>query len=290
MSNSLVELSAALQSCVAAAAVQVVAIRAQGQAATSGIIWRDGLIVTAEEALDHEDGVQVLLPDGSMKDASLIGRDPSTDVALLRAETGSATPWKAAATPEVGSLALVIGKGSDSAIAGLALVAEAGPAWQSMNGGRIDARIRLGLALSGRAEGGAVVTPEGALIGMAVTDPRRRTIVIPAATIARAVERLSEHGYVARGYAGIALQPLARRDRLQGALITDVQPESPAAAAGLAVGDLVTTWEGNPVSGPWDVARALGTDSVGQSVTVGFLRGGERRELSVTIGERRLGA
>ena len=285
-SVNLTSLSESLSAAVSVAAGRVVAVHSRSRRPFSGIIWQTGLVVTAEEALDHEEDFSVTLPSGNSVAAEIVGRDPSTDVGLLRAATDDAEAWSQSTTPVVGSLALVIGRGDQSPIASLGLVAEVGGAWRSMRGGRIDARIRLGLALTARAEGGAVIAPDGSLIGLAVTGPRGRALAIPAATVERAVAALLEKGYVARGFLGVELQSLRQRGGRPGVIVVEVEPSSPAQQAGFVVGDIITTWGGEPVHATGDVARRLGTDSIGQGTTIGILRGGVALEISVTVGER----
>jgi S1-C subfamily serine protease len=152
---------------------RVVAVEGSNGRSSSGFIWRTGLVVTAEEALEGEDEVTVHFGNGASTKATLAGRDPSTDVALLRAETPEFGEWATADAVQPASFALVAGRGETSAIATLTSVGEVGPAWRSMRGGRIDANIVLALRLSSRTEGAAVVTPDGKLIGMAVSSPGR---------------------------------------------------------------------------------------------------------------------
>lgn len=276
--------STALAGLTAAAAARVVEVRS-ARDAVSGVIWRTGLIVTAHEGLSGDDDFTVALPNGETVAATLIGRDPSTDVALLKAETGAFEDWAAAAAPSAGSLAVAVGRGENGPIAAFGAVSEAGPAWRSMRGGLIDARLVLALRLSSRVEGGAVVAPDGRLIGLAVTGPRRRALAIPAATVDRAVQTLGEKGYVARGYLGLSLHPVAGAGGT-GAIVVGVEPEGPAAKAGLAVGDIITTWNDEAVDSVGAVSRRLGTDVVGHTAKLGLLRGGNATELNVTIGER----
>ncbi len=286
MSEPLAELSRAMSDAVAAAAARVVQVR-DGRRQMSGLIWAEGRIVTAEECLSGEDGVTATLPDGRQVAVEVAGRDPSTDVALLRAETGAAEAWPAAGTPAVGALALAVGRGGHGPLAAFGIVAAAGPAWTSAGGGKIDARLRLSFALPHAIEGGAAIDAEGRLIGMAVADPRRRALVIPAATIERAVAALGERGYVGRGYLGLALQPL--RHGAGGLIALEVAEGGPAAAAGFVVGDVVTTWDGEAVRSMRELSRRLGPDAVGSTATLGVTRGGAPLELAVTIGERRPG-
>ncbi|HTJ57569.1 MAG TPA: S1C family serine protease [Devosiaceae bacterium] len=278
-------LSAALAEATAKAAERVVTVDGSGYG-ISGVIWRGGLVVTAHEALAGEEDFSVRMPSGEKKEAKLVGRDPSTDVAVLTLETGPFADWTGAPVPQAGSIALAVGRSDASPIAAFGVVSESGPAWRSMRGGLIDARLTLGLRLPRRAEGGAVVAPDGRLIGLAVTGPRRQALAIPATTIERAVATLGQRGYVARGYLGISLHPLARGVNGGGAIVVGIEPEGPAAKAGLVVGDIITTWNGEAVDSVGAVSRRLGTDVVGQAVTLGLIRGGNATDLIATIGER----
>ena len=227
-----------------------------------------------------------MLPDGQVVPVELAGRDPSTDVALLRGATGPQDGLPAAAAPAAGALVLAVGRGGDGPLAALGVVASMGPAWTSAAGGRIDARIMLSFPLPHAMEGGAVVDAAGGFLGLAVADPRRRGLVIPAGTVGRAVAALAAHGYVGRGYLGLALQPL-RRGAGGGLIAVEVAEGGPAAAAGFLVGDIVTTWEGEAVGSMRGLSRRLGPDAVGQAVTLGVVRAGSPMTLAVTIGERR---
>lgn len=281
--SDLATLSRQFSELVASAAPRLVAVYGSDGGQVSGLIWRTGLVVCAHEALSGEDDFHVILADGSKARADLAGRDPTTDVALLKLATPDLDDWTHAPTPAVGSIAVVAGRGAYSALASFGLVSEVGPAWRSMRGGEIDARITLGLRLSSRTEGGAVLAPDGGLIGMAVTGPRRRALAIPASTIERAVKTLSEKGYVPRGYLGASLHPVGRG---QGAIVIGIEPDGPAAQAGFVVGDVVTTWNGETIRSVGDVADRLGTGSVGGTAKLGVLRGGVASQIDVTIGER----
>ena len=206
--SALFDFSQALAAAVAAAAGRVVRVQDKGRS-LSGILWREGLVVTAEECLS---GRRRRDADAARRDArsrpSSPGGTPPTDVALLRAATGPVTPGRPAPPPAAGALALAVGRGASGPLAAHGIVAEAGPAWTSSAGGAIDALVRLGFALPHRIEGGAAVDAEGRLIGLAVADPRRRGLVIPTSTVERAAAALAEKGRVGRGYLGLAMQPL----------------------------------------------------------------------------------
>jgi S1-C subfamily serine protease len=285
--DALGHLSDALAASVAAAAARLVRLDDAGHG-LSGILWAEGVVVTAEECLSADEGITALLPDGTEAAAELAGRDPSTDVALLRVATGPLPAWETAEAPPVGALALAVGRGAAGPIATFGAVAESGPAWTSSAGGRIDALIRLGFAMPHRIEGGAAIDARGRLIGLAVADPRRRALVIPASTVSRAVAALSDKGYVGRGYLGLAMQPL-RGAGPAGLIVVEVVEGGPAAGAGFLVGDIVTTWEGEAVGSMRDVSRRLGAEAVGRSVRLGVTRAGKETTLDITLGERRAG-
>ncbi len=276
-------LSSALAELTTQAGARAIAVQGANGRTLSGFIWRTGLAITADEGLEGDDEVAVLKPDGTTAKAQLAGRDPATDVVLLKLDTGEHPDWPVAPAPLPGSLAVLVGRTDGSVLSSLASVTEVGPAWRSMRGGEIDARITLGLRLSSRVEGGVVVAPDGGLIGMAVTGIRRRTLVIPASTIARAVTTLDEKGYVPRGWLGVSLHPVGQGG---GAIVVGMEPGSPAAGGGLLVGDIVTTWNGEPVKSVSDIADRLGNDTVGKTVRMGVMRGGNALELDVRIGER----
>jgi S1-C subfamily serine protease len=281
--SDLLTLSNALSTLAAEIAPRIVAVEGADGRQISGFIWVTGIAVAAHEALEGEEDTQVLLADGSVLKAQIAGRDPSTDVALLRFDTGDFGDWTQSPPVLPGSLALIAGRGQGSLIASLASVTEIGPAWRSIRGGEIDARITLGVSLSRRAEGGAVVAPDGSLIGMAVTGAGRRTIAIPASTVTRAVEILSEKGYVPRGWLGIVLHPHGKEG---GAIIVGLEPGSPAEQGGLLVGDIITTWNGVPVRSIGDVADRLASGAVNTKVKLGVQRGGNADAFEIVISER----
>jgi S1-C subfamily serine protease len=295
--NSLVAFSDAAAQLVERTASSIVAVHGGGRWPSSGIHWRSGVVVTAEEVLEQDEDIKVMLPRGRVVAASLAGRDPSTDVAVLRFQPDGlpAAPTADAASLLPGHVVLAIGNHEGAPMASLGIVAIAGPAWHSVRGGTIDSLIRLDLALSPAAEGGAVIDVQGRVVGMAVLGPRRRALAIPTSTIDRVVDQLLAKGHVFRGYLGAGLQPVRLGRRSNGAqssgigrgiLVASIDPDGPAARAGLLVGDVVTTWNAKPVDRVREVMRLLGSDSIGNTVDLGLLRGGAPTTLKVVIGER----
>jgi S1-C subfamily serine protease len=281
------QFSDALASAVAQAAKFVVAVHAP-RSRSSGFFWRPGLIVTADEALAEDGDFSVTLPGGETLAATLVGRDPSTDVALLRVERADvAPPIFASAAVSLGSLALAVGADGAASIAALGVVSVAGPAWRSLRGGEIDARVELDLSLRRSAEGGLAVDASGGAFGMVVFGPRRRILVIPAATIERVAGKLATHGRVPRGFLGLGLRTVKLDgDSGTGVFVMNVEAKGPGAAAGVRQGDIIVKWDGRPVRDVRAAVQALGSDSVGRMVKLSLLRAGEAMEVALTIGER----
>jgi S1-C subfamily serine protease len=252
----------------------------------SAFHWRDGLYVTAEEVLDSGDDLEIVLHGGAVAKAELVGRDPSTGIALVRPEGAQASAvFAAAADVRAGSLTVIVGQGGASPLVAFGTVNEAGSSWRSMRGSLIDRRIGLSAPLDGRFEGAAALDAAGALIGLVLFGPRRRPLVIPAETIERAAAALKEKGHVARGYLGAGLHPVHHAS-IRGAMVMSLDDDGPARTAGLHLGDIITGWDSEAIHGPRDLLRRLGPDSVGSTVSLAILRGGEKREISVTIGSR----
>jgi S1-C subfamily serine protease len=172
------------------------------------------------------------------------------------------------------------------ALVALGVLTEAGPAWRSLRGGAIDARLGLGLRLTGAMEGGLAVDAEGHAFGMAVRGPRGSALAIPAATVERVAAHLLAHGRVARGYLGLSLHPVRLEDGGRGAVVVGLDADGPGRRAGLRQGDVLVAMDGAPL--PWGRALAarLGPESVGTAVTLDLLRGGEPLTLPLAVAER----
>ena len=295
--NPLVALSDHTAQIVERAAPFAVAVHGGRRRPASGIHWRAGVIVTAEEILERDEDIAVTLPGGRKVTATLAGRDPSTDVAVLRFQPDglAAAETADAATLRTGHVVLAVGNHDGAPIASLGIVTFVGGAWHSARGGAIDSLLRLDLALNPLAEGGAVVDAHGRVLGMTVFGPRRRALAIPASTIDRAVDQLLSKGHVERGYLGAGLQnvrlPRAAGETSEGQrgiLVVSIDPNGPAGRSGLLVGDVITAWNANPIIRVREVMRLLGPESVGTSVDLGLVRAGAPTSLKVTIGGRPL--
>lgn len=279
-------ISGELAALTATAGGAVVAVEGR-ETRASGFVWRPGWVVTADEALGEDDDYRVALADGTTAVARLRGRDASTDVALLKLETKAGVAVAASGAAQAGAFALALGRAEGDTLAAFGVVSRAGAAWRSMRGGLIDARVELALRLDRRAEGGLVVGMAGAALGMAVFGLRRRALVIPMATVDRVAAVLAERGWIARGYLGVSLQPVAvpGHDGMAG-MVVSLDASGPGAAAGLLQGDIVISLDGAPIRRVQDLTGALGPESVGRVMVLGLRRAGGAASVSVTVGER----
>ena len=202
--NLLSSLSAALEGVVARARPAIVSVHSRRSRAT-GFVWKQGLVVTADEALADEGDVAIKLADGSSRPATIAGRDHTTDIALLRVDTAGLTPTTLSSqVPALGALSVVVAAQRGVPTAALGAISLSGERWRSLRGGDIDARIELDVHVAFSHQGGLALNAAGEAFGMAVLGPRR-VLVIPSATIERVAARLETHGRVARGYLGLGL-------------------------------------------------------------------------------------
>jgi S1-C subfamily serine protease len=268
------EFSTGLADRIAAAAAITVSVQT-GKRPTSGILWRPDVVVVSEQMLPTESAALPVTQGGHTLNATLAGRDPSTNIAVLKLEAPIQAALPAIADPvRVGQLTLL------------------GGAWHSMAGGRIDALIQLDARL-GSDEGGPVLSLAGGLIGMSTSGPRRRTIVIPAVTVARVIDPLLTDGRIARGWLGIGLQPVMIPDSLRpmteresGLMVVGLASGGPAETAGVLPGDIVLDIDDKPAGRPRALTAALGPDQIGETVTLRVLRAGAIQTIGVVVTAR----
>lgn len=297
MANTLMELSNDLASAVAAAGTAVVRVEARRRLPASGFVWsRDGVIVTAHHVIEQDDNIRIGLPGGDTIPATLVGRDPTTDLAVLRTQGISLAPptWVALESVQVGHLVLALGRPGKSALATLGIVSALGEGWRTPSGGRVDQYLQADVAMYPGFSGGPLVAVSGHVIGLNTTALLRgMTVTIPVPTIRRVVDALLAHGKIRRGHLGVGVQParlpaaIAKQlDQETGLLVTSVEAGSPAERAALLLGDTIVTLAGAAVRYPDDLLALLSGDRIGTTVTVRVLRGGRLEELKATIGER----
>jgi S1-C subfamily serine protease len=290
-------LDQALAAAVAVAAPAVVHIaRGHGSGGT-GIVWASDLVISASFHTPDRTSVGIAGDDGELqrRDAEVIGRDPGTDVALLRVAGGGLAPatFRDIGPLAAGNLALALGRPGRSVRASLRAVGVLGPAVRTPHGGKLDRYVESDRQIPRGFAGGPLIDADGAVIGMNTrTLLRGEDLAIPTQTLRRVVDELAAHGGIRRGYLGVgaypahlsaALAQLAGRDR--GALVASVEDGAPAAIAGVLVGDVIVELAGAPVTDPDSLRLALG-DRPGETVELTVLRGGTKLPLSVTLGSR----
>ncbi len=299
MSSELIELSNALAQATGRAAASVVAVHTETRGSSSGVVWRSGVIVTSEHALRRDEDIQVTLPDGRVVSATLAGRDPSTDIAVLKcAEADSAVPkFGDTATLKPGSLTLIVGRTRASGpVAALGVVSLVATDRRTWSGASLTPYIRLDVGLQSTAVGGAVIDAHGDQLGVATPRfARFGAIAVPASAINKIADTLLKKGRIPRGYLGVGLQPVslpgALRETLQrnektAAIVLEVRPNGPADKAGIVIGDIIVSLAGQPVTRLEDVQFLLGGDAIGKSLPLKFVRGGSVQEGSLVVAER----
>jgi S1-C subfamily serine protease len=290
-------LSNDLAGAVERVGASIVAINARRRIPSSGVVWRDGVIVTASHTLQHDDDISVSLANGEKVSATIAGRDPSTDLAVLRVDA-AVTPASIAAddTLRVGQLVLALGRPGPSVTASLGIISAVAGEWRTWHGGRIDKFVRLDLDIYDGFSGGPLVDGSGHVLGINSSAlSRAAALTIPASTVTRVAEQLQATGRVRRGYIGIAGQPVRIPDDLVrslsleqevGLMVVGVDSGGPAHNAGVLLGDVLVSVGNEAIEDPGELLAFLSGDRIGSAVDVSLIRAGKRHNVSVTVGER----
>ena len=291
--STLLSLSNDLATGVAAIEPSVVQVHGHRRPA-SGVVHSPGVVVTTMRAVGREDGLRVVAGDGTAIDAELVGWDPATTIAVLRANGLAARPGVMADTPaRVGNLAIAAARSWSNAItATIGLVSVIGGPLPTGRRRSIPEVIRTSAPMHGGFAGGAFADVTGRLIGITTAaEIRGLGVVIPAKIAWTAASNLLTHGRVKRGFLGIAGQPVRLNASAgqpdTGLLVAAVTANSPASAAGFIVGDILIAFDGQPVQSPEDLLDLLVGERVGRTVKTRVLRGGAPLEIDVTVGERK---
>jgi S1-C subfamily serine protease len=286
-----------LAKIVADRAPSIVRVEARHRTPSSGVVWAaDGAIVTADHAVEREEDIRIGLPSGESVTATLVGRDPTTDVAVLRAQAAGLVPatWSDPAAAGVGTLVLALGRPGKTVRARLGIISALGDGWRTPAGGELDRYLETDVGMAFGFSGGLLLDATGGALGMNTAGLLRRTaLAVPALTLRRVVEMLLTHGRIRRGYLGIGAHavrlPGALREQLgqrTGVIVLSVEPKSPADQGGIVLGDVIVAIAGTPVRHLDDVLGALGPDAIGKPAVVRLIRGGALQELSLTAADR----
>ncbi len=302
MSNLVEDLSAATAALAESVGRSVVRVDGRRRMSASGVVWSaDGLIVTAHHVVERDEELQVGLPDGSSAPATLVGRDATTDVALLRTTSGGLTPaqWvgaegSAAGDLRVGNLVLALGRPGKSVQATLGVVSALGGAWRTAGGGEMDRYVQTDVVMYPGFSGGALAVAGGRVAGINSSGLMRGvSLAVPAGTLKRVVESLLAHGNVPRGYVGVGVQPVRLAEALAqsvgqetGLMVMSVETDGPAAQAGLAQGDVILSVDDVATRHLDDLQALLMGGRAGKRVPVRFVRGGAVQTSTVVIGSK----
>ena len=300
ISSTLLALSQNLADAVEKAGRAVVAVNARHRIPSSGVHWRSGVIVTADHTVRRDEEITVTLPDTRKVAAKLVGRDSSTDLAVLKLEDVDIPTAEIGDTEllKVGHMVLAVARPGESGLsASWGVVSAKGGVGRNWCGGQIDSFLRLDLSLYPGFSGGALVDASGTVAGINTSGPRNMVLAIPVDVVNRVIETLLEKGRIARGYLGLGMQPVVFPDPFKSALnlssaggviVVNVEPNGPADRAGVLIGDVLLEFDDTPVSDTADVQAVLSPESVGKTFRVQMIRGGARVEVAIAVSERPL--
>jgi len=297
--HTLTSLSDELASAVERAASAIVTVHAGYRWPSSGVIWRQGVVVTAAHTVRREEDIEITLADGSRAAADLAGLDAGTDLAVLKVGAAKSTPLprSEAGTLKVGQLAVAVARlGEHGVNASLGVIGGLGGVWRTWRGGRVEQLIRVAITLYPGFSGGALLDGQGRAIGITTAGlARSGGIALPHSTVDRVADELLARGYVTRPYLGVAMQSVRLPGSLQkkldlgrdaGVIVLGVEPGGPAERAGVLVGDVFLDVNGQPVSDTTDVQHSLGVELIDRPVPATIVRGGESLVLEIAPGAR----
>jgi S1-C subfamily serine protease len=298
MTNSFSEFSEGLSAAVEKGGASTILVDARKRYPASGIAYAEDLVLTADHVVTRENDIKVILPDGKSLAATIAGRDPGSDLALLRLAEKTLTAAKTSDDVKVGQLVLALGRpNSEGMQASWGIVTAISGPTRTFRGGMLDEYIRTETTPYPGFSGGPLVNTEGEVLGLNTSGlTRGSSLTIPNKVAWRVAEALATHGSVKRGYLGVRTQPVEipeaarqalKREQEHGLLVLWLEEGGPAEKGGLLVGDILVAISGQPVDDPDDLFSALNSDTVGNAIAVEVLRGGRPETVSVTVGERK---
>lgn len=296
--SELTKFSDQISAAAAQAGASVVAVQARRRMPSSGVYWRDGVVVTVDHAIQYEEGITLLSSSGKRIEAKLAGRDPATDLAILETEK-SERPAPQFGDPtqlKLGHFVLALGRTRQAnLVASSGIIGGLAGESRTWRGGRLDQSIRLDLELYPGFSGGPLVNVEGKILGINTGGlGGGRPLTIPAATVNRTVDELLAKGYIARPYLGAALQPVripesaggGLKSNAGGLIVLHVETGGPAEKAGIVLGDVIVELEGRPVPHTYEIRSALASSKVGDVLKLKLWRAGTPVDVSVNLAER----
>ena len=298
MANALTDFSNGLTAAVEKAGASTVSVDARKRYPASGIAYAEDLVLTADHVVTREENLKIMLPDGRSVAATIAGRDPGSDLAVLRLAEKALSPAQTSDGIKVGQLVLALGRpGSEGMQASWGIVTSINGPARTFRGGMLDEFIRSETTPYPGFSGGPLINTQGEVLGLNTSGlTRGSSLTIPNKVAWRVAEALATHGSVRRGYLGVRTQPVEiseasrqelKRDQDHGLLVLWLEEGGPAAKGGLLVGDILVGVNGQSVGDPDDLFSALSSEAVGKAISVEVLRGGRPETVHVTVGERK---
>jgi len=289
-------LSDVFAAIVEKSSASVVRVEARRRSPSSGIVWSsDGLVITAQHAVERDEEIEVGFFDGRTAEAKLVGRDAGSDVGLLRvAATDLEVPSWSTAEPKVGHLVLSVARPGRTARASMGIVSAVSGEWRSPAGGRLERYLQTDIALQPGFSGSLLVDARGNALGMNTASLLRgHSLAVPTETLRRVAEALIAHGRMRRAFVGLGSMPIrlpvkaARASGQESALLViAVQPDGPADLSGVLLGDALLALDGQALTQVDDLIEALTEERIGAELKFRILRAGEVREIPVRAGAR----
>jgi len=297
--SPLLGLSNDLAGAVQKAGGAVVAVNARQRVPSSGIHWSPGVIVTSDHTVERDEEITVTLADGRTVPATLAGRDPSTDIAILKVQgvEASTADIGDSSALAVGQMVLAVGRpGEHGLSASYGVISALSGNWSTYRGGQIDQFVRPDLTFYPGFSGGPLVNARGQIVGMNTSGLMRGLgVTIPASTVNRVADQLLSKGRIARGYLGLGFQPVHLPDSLKntlnlasngGLIVVTVEQGGPAEQAGMFIGDVLVALDNTPITDIDAVQSMLGSDRVGKAINARVVRGGVLADVAITVAER----
>ena len=298
MANAFTDFSNGLTAAVEKAGASTVTVDARKRYPASGIAYAEDLVLTADHVVTREEDIKITLPDGRSLAATIAGRDPGSDLAVLRLAERALSPAQTSDEVKVGQLVLAIGRpGGEGMQASWGIVTSINGPARTFRGGMLDEFIRSETTPYPGFSGGPLINAEGEVLGLNTSGlTRGSSLTIPNKVAWHIAEALATHGSVKRGYLGVRTQPVEipdashqelHREQAHGLLVLWLEESGPAANGGLLVGDILIAVNGQPVGDPDDLFAVLKSETVGTAISVEILRGGRPETVQVTVGERK---
>jgi S1-C subfamily serine protease len=293
MAIEIQQFSDQLADAVAAAGASTFTVDARGRVPATGVVWSaDGYILTADHAVQRDDDISVVDPSGARHGAKLVGRDPHSDLALLKVEAGNLPMPTWGGATRVGQLVLALGRPEDLQASLSTIVAQGGPIKGPYR--HLEAYLQTDVTMFPGFSGGPLIDVQGRVIGLNSSAlARGASLAVPVSAATKVVEALKAHGRIQRGYIGVSTQPVklneaiaAQLGQASGLMVIGTEQGGPADQAGILQGDVLVTFAGQPITDIDTLQAGLGPDSVGKAVPARLVRGGSLTDLTLTVGVR----